>query len=477
MTKEQAFGTDSAVLAQLCAAAAAVAVAEVERMLAVVRWALAHPPATATDAATFALPGGSGQRSMERVPLNEAEVPTVAAWAVAEMAAALGLSAEAGRRLVSEALELAFRLPRIWARLRAGEVEVWRARQVARATVALPGTAADFVDRHLAAVNGTVRYSQIENAVTEAEARFDEERFRRSAAAQRERRHLEVGLSQTSLGGLTPVGGSMDLPDALDLHAAVAHAARQRADRGDAAPLEVRRARALGDIAREHLLRAGQALVGGSVVGIDCDPGAAQPVTILDHAQRRPHWPSADRAPRTARQIMLYVHMSEESVMGQHGLGRVGNTRAPVLVETIKQWCSDDVEGGTRVIVRPVVDTAADVAVDRYEVPDRIAEQVLLRDETCVFPYCARDARGCDLDHIEPYRDGLASQTRPSNLAPLCREHHNLKTQRRWTYGRLPEGGGYEWASQVSGRRYRRDSRGTFGLDDPRIAAGLDEIV
>ncbi len=43
--------------------------------------------------------------------------------------------------------------------------------------------------------------------------------------------------------------------------------------------------------------------------------------------------------------------------------------------------------------MKPVIDLADHVHVEAYEVPDRIAEPVALRDLTCVFPWCSRPAR------------------------------------------------------------------------------------
>ena len=54
------------------------------------------------------------------------------------LAAALGITHDAARQLVAEALELAHRLPRLWARVLAGEVPVWRARLIARENTDLP---------------------------------------------------------------------------------------------------------------------------------------------------------------------------------------------------------------------------------------------------------------------------------------------------------------------------------------------------
>ncbi len=102
--------------------------------------------------------------------------------------------------------------------------------------------------------------------------------------------------------------------------------------------------------------------------------------------------------------------------------------------------------------------------------PDRIREQVALRDRTCVFPWCTRPARRCDIDHIEPFDHHAAAEGRPqpgptqsSNLAALCRFHHRLKTFTTWTY-RMTAPGTFEWTSP-HGHHYRRDHDGTTALE------------
>jgi len=88
---------------------------------------------------------------------------------------------------------------------------------------------------------------------------------------------------------------------------------------------------------------------------------------------------------------------------------------------------------------------------------------VVLRDRTCVFPYCDRRSRDCDLDHIEAYVEmddgGPPGQTNPDNLAPLCRRHHRAKTHRGWTYVRN-RNGTYTWASP-HGRHFTVTTDGT----------------
>lgn len=82
--------------------------------------------------------------------------------------------------------------------------------------------------------------------------------------------------------------------------------------------------------------------------------------------------------------------------------------------------------------------------VDRgraYRPPPSMVSYVLARDRTCRFPGCGRTR--LDVDHIIDYADG--GPTAPSNLAGLCRTHHNLKTHRLWAYAIDPESGDAVW--------------------------------
>ncbi len=144
------------------------------------------------------------------------------------------------------------------------------------------------------------------------------------------------------------------------------------------------------------------------------------------------------------------------------------NTRSPVTAETIRDWVG---RPDLQVTVKPVIDLAEHVSVEAYEVPDRIAEPVALRDVSCVFPWCTRPARKlrpdehpCDNDHPVPYHQG--GPTCSCQIAPLCRRHHRLKTHGRWTYYVL-EPGTYLWTSP-HGYQYLRDHTGTLDVSRDR---------
>ncbi len=56
---------------------------------------------------------------------------------------------------------------------------------------------------------------------------------------------------------------------------------------------------------------------------------------------------------------------------------------------------------------------------------------VIARDRHCVFPGCERPARWSDIHHVVPWDDG--GPTDLSNLCLLCRRHHVLTHEGRWT--------------------------------------------
>jgi hypothetical protein len=157
--------------------------------------------------------------------------------------------------------------------------------------------------------------------------------------------------------------------------------------------------------------------------------------------------PGRARAAKTT----LYLHLSLADLLASHAADTSADTTpvetlgeverlGPATTTRIKEWVTH-----SRVSIRPVLDLARTDAVDEHDPPAWMRELVILRDPHCVFPWCPRNARRCDLDHIDPYDEtGPPGQTTPENLAPLCRRHHRAKTAGRWRYQRHLDGT-YHW--------------------------------
>jgi hypothetical protein len=394
-----------------------------------VQWAVLHPEESTHGPGTFL----HGDRP---VVVAGAGAPLVGEFAVAELAAALRMPTEAGRDLVGEALELCHRLPRLWARVQDGTLPAWRARRIARATMLLSRPAAGYVDDRVASFAHRVGPSTVDRLVEEALVRFDPVAANERALASADHRHVHVHTDQVDSRGTVHVSGDLDLADALDLDHALDDGAARLAALGDGRNHQARRATALGELARQQ-----------PALDLPADTGP--------------------RPSRRGRELVLHVHLSDSALGGSARddggleLARVENTRSFVTAEQVRAWCGT---AGARVTVWPVLDLAEQIRVDAYEIPDRLAEQVRLRDGTCAFPWCRRTARACDLDHVTPYDRG--GSTSSDNLAALCRRHHRLKTFGGWSYTTSAPGR-FTWTSP-HGHRYRRDRHGTVPLDpDP----------
>ncbi|CAI9417571.1 HNH endonuclease signature motif containing protein [Nocardioides sp. T2.26MG-1] len=383
---------------------------EVAQFQLAVEWATAHPADGLDDAAT--VEGTEGE-----LAIAGPGAPLVAEFCVADFALAVGMSTDAGRSYLGDAVEVRHRLPRLWARVVAGAVPVWRARRIAAHTRSLPAEGADHVDRHLAPLAHRLSWAQLERTVEAARATFDpiEAEHRRLLAA--DGRFCDVDTTQVSLDGTMAVRGELDLADALDLDHALTTGAQQLADLGCTEPLDVRRAMAAGALARGDLM--------------------LQPETTTEPERPR------QKPARRGRELVIYTHLSEGALAG------VENTRSQVLVAQVAGWCAT---ATGPVTLRPVLDLTEHLEVPGYTTSPRLREQVLLTHPTCVFPGCCRPSRGCDLDHAIAWADG--GPTCSCNLVPLCRFHHRLKTHGGWILQRTGHRI-FTWTSP-HGRTYTR---------------------
>jgi hypothetical protein len=404
---------------------AVVAEHEIATVRAIAEWATHHVVADdAADIATLT------ERCLDTgLPVAGPGAPLISDFAVMELSALLGHSVDSGRNYVGQVVELAHRLPKTWTRVLDGQVPVWKALRIADSTRLLPEDAASFVDRQLAPFADGCTWTQIDRLVETARVRFDPEAAEERRQAAQEHRHVDTGLDQVGYDGTADISASVDIADAIDLENAVARRAKLRGQLGDEDSLDVRRAKALGEIARDDLM-------------LDLE--------VID--------PETGEITRTipGRKTELTLHLSADALTADETVGRLGNTRTPISVEQIKTWLGLP---NTSVIVRPVIDLADCQPVDSYEIPDVLRRQMELRDHHCVYPYCTRPAESGDLDHVVPYAEG--GETSAGNLAPKCRGHHRMKTAGR-AHCRMLKPGTYHWT--FGDRQYLVDPTGTYDL-------------
>ena len=381
----------------------------------------AHTEAENAWVSRFGMPGADTM-----LELAGPGAPEISEFAVIELAAALGRSTDSGRMLLSDAVEAKHRLPKIWQRLVDGQVQVWRVRRVTDVTRGLTQEAAAFVDAHLAHVVHTASFTTVKRLVAEAAARFDPETAEMEEIDTAATLHVTLDLTTAwSIGTANGVHltGLLDRADAEELEHAIRTIADQLLAAGSTDSLDVRRAKALGYLSRGDL-----------TLDLPTEDDAS---SVEEARQRRLE---TTKPTTRTRQVVLHVHLSEAALkgapevdpdtgkLGLH-LARVDNHHQTLTADTVRDWLGVP---GTQVTVKPVIDLADQIAVDSYEIPDRISQRVKLKRPTCVFPHCTRTSARVDLDHIDEYvppdRGGPPGQTATDTLAPLCRRHHRAKT-------------------------------------------------
>ncbi len=430
------------------------------RLLLAAHWADLHAPDT--DRRSQGRPGGSDG------------TPRVSQFCADELGCLLGMTSISAAPLLRDALDLRHRHPRTWALLLAGDIEDWRARKLAHATARAELTLqqAQWVDSETAEGLATLPFSR---AMARVEAKIiaaDPEAHEARRQAALERRY--VSATRTNPAGVRTLIAQTGAGDVARLLAMVHHLADLLERGGDNDLVDVRRAKALGILANPAL--ACVLLAKAHVVpnapqpdapDVEFEPTPASTAQLAAELGRTLLELGPGAIDRLRPRSTVYVHLSVEALGSVAGgttapeIARVEG-HGPVGLAELLSWLGTD-----RLTVRPVVDPWDQVPVDSYEIPHRHREAMLHRQPVEVFPYGVTPARGCDLDHTEPYRD--SGPTTPDHLGPLSRHHHRAKTFGGFTLHQ-PLPGMYLWRIP-SGRWFQVDHTGTraLGRQEPEI--------
>lgn len=417
------------------------------------------------EAVGVSLPG------MERlVELGGDGTPVVAEFAAAELGAVLAMSPYGAGQLIGDALDLRHRLPRLWARVLAGQVRPWVARKTAQATRPLSLDAALLVDTKVAPWAHSLSWGRLEHVVVAAIIVADPAAAVIAAEEAAQARGVWVGRSSDH--GVKDIFIRTDAPAAIWFDAAIDRIADGLGLLGDPSSQQTRRAEAVGVIAHPQ-----QALDLYDQAATIAGPDPNDPAT--DDTDNDDSEPCADTdagavvvagtSPPGRRRLVasrppavLYVHVGAEALTRDRaGVARFEGV-GPISTDQATRFLRH-----CHVTVRPVIDLPTMAPVDAYEVPDRLREAVHLRSPVDTFPYATNTSRGKDIDHTEAYRDpdlgGPPDQTRLDNLAPMTRFHHRIKTHSRWHVTQASNGV-LIWTSPHH-RHYLVDNTGTHTLN------------
>ncbi len=364
-------------------------------------------------------------------------IPVVRWDAAAPFGAAIGRTSQAGSLMIRDALLTRHRLPRVWRRVRAGEVEPHKARMLAQSIIGRPRDVSDHLDQHLAAVAHKIGRVALERAIDEAMLRLYPEQREADQLEALDRRFATLHVDSINHVGIADMSLRGDWKDLHDFDRALSRVAIALGAQDEASglvpdSLDVRRSRAVGLLA---------------------DPAAA--LALL----------SGEHAPPPSRRAELVLTITDAN-FGGDPVARNTTTGRAVIEQAVREWCG---RTDTHLTVLPVLDLAGHDATDAYRPKDATVRRADLVAQRCVFPHCARPATSCDHDHVVPYDHDDPAGGGPScdcNIAPLCRHHHQLKTHAGWGYSVL-DTGLWLW-SDPHGQQFLCDRVGTTDVTPAR---------
>ncbi|WP_432558894.1 DUF222 domain-containing protein [Granulicoccus sp. GXG6511] len=386
--------------------------------------------------------------------------PEVAEFITFEVGPALGTSPESAATLIADVLDLRHRFPRTWQLVLQGRVLGWLARRIAQNTrrAGLSRELAHELDRHIAPfIEGWTAHQTLIR-VAMLIARLDPE-----GAEERRRQELAARFVAITQGeaGTAVLHGQLDGPAGRALDQTL----NDLADVLDAAGLDGSRDE-LRAAALEALADPMYAadLLHGTIAHLsdptDTGPTDTGPTDPSPTGSTGPvPGPRPDTglgSPWRIGTLNLDLHLTLADLI----LGAGGT--ASQLGEVARSQIDELIARADKVVITPVLDPYAPDGVEGYEIPDRIARAVKLRNPTVVFPFSNRASTSAhvQVDHVIPHPDG---PTHTDNLAPESTKAHRAKTFGGYRTTTIRPGT-YHWVTPT-GQQFWVTPHGTYRAD------------
>jgi hypothetical protein len=320
--------------------------------------------------------------------------------AVADLAVRLRMSESTVRVHAQRAEQLQALAPTIWALFRDGDISVGNATVVAELAPTLPVEACPAFDdglRKLACELTTPRFRERARRLRET---LDPQPVTVRHEAAREERRVWLDADRDGMcwmGAYLPADVGTLAIARLDATATSLAAAKD-----ESRTMDQLRADIFGD------------LLVGMGVGVGGGVGNAAPVGVT-----------------VAVTVPVLTLLGVEELPGDlEGYG-------PIDAETARRLAAR-APSFQRILTHPITGTVLDIDRISYRPPADVKRWTEMRDQRCTFAGCGRPAKQCDLDHRTAWAHGGA--TKASNLAHLCRHHHRLKHESKWSVSAAPTG-------------------------------------
>ncbi|MCF2572572.1 HNH endonuclease signature motif containing protein [Brevibacterium sp. UCMA 11754] len=108
---------------------------------------------------------------------------------------------------------------------------------------------------------------------------------------------------------------------------------------------------------------------------------------------------------------------------------------SPIPADTARR-VARHAKSWTRILTDPASGTPVDAKATTYQIPENVRQTLIAKWQACTIPGCTRRAETTEIDHIVPFDHAHPAEgghTRFGNLHPLCKLHHQAKTDRKYS--------------------------------------------
>ncbi|UVI36161.1 HNH endonuclease signature motif containing protein [Brevibacterium spongiae] len=146
-------------------------------------------------------------------------------------------------------------------------------------------------------------------------------------------------------------------------------------------------------------------------------------------------------------QAKMMITVPYLTAVGRSELPGMFSDSAPVPADAAKALAGES-PTWHRILTDPATGTPIDARSKSYHIPADVRAPLTAKWQSCSVPGCTRRAETSEIDHIIPFdHDDPArgGQTTFAKTHPLCKVHHQLKTDRKFSI-RTTEDGAVEYA-------------------------------
>lgn len=130
------------------------------------------------------------------------------------------------------------------------------------------------------------------------------------------------------------------------------------------------------------------------------------------------------------------------TLAGNAELPGVFSDGAPVPADAVRA-IAKECPTWTRILTDPATGTPIDAKATNYAIPASVRRVLVAKWQSCTTPGCTRRAETSEIDHLIPYdhqRPDQGGLTTFMNTHPLCKQHHQGKTDRRYSVRKTSDG-------------------------------------